>query len=185
MVSIATEELKYERGHLPPLLATILVLNEVWALGTYEYFKAFPVSVLQKTCLIVSKCFHVCAHKSFAYYQLHRNKSKFLDYISESFLRKGISWIVGDVTVSCLHDTRVHFNEFVWVFNLRVTPNACVKRHLEPTHLKSSPLFTFSTKSLGQDSPSVHLFSKTIGSRFTPAKIKLGEDSPSWFIYFR
>ena len=57
--------------------------------------------------------------------------------------------------------------------------NACVKGHLEPTHLKSSPLFTFSTKSLGQDSPSVHLFSKTIGSRFTPAKIKLGEDSPS------
>ena len=38
---------------------------------------------------------------------------------------------------------------------------------------------------LGQDSPSAHLFSKTIGSRFTPAKIKLGEDSPSWFIYFR
>ena len=56
---------------------------------------------------------------------------------------------------------------------------ACVKGHLEPTHLKSSPLFTFSTKSLGQDSPSVHLFSKTIGSRFTTAKIKLGEDSPS------
>ena len=49
--------------------------------------------------------------------------------------------------------------------------NACVKGHLEPTHLKSSPLFTFSTKSLGQDSPSVHVFSKTIGSRFTPAKI--------------
>ena len=64
-------------------------------------------------------------------------------------------------------------------------PNACVKGHLEPTHLKSSPLFTFSTKSLGQDSPSVHLFSKTIGSRFTTSKIKLGEDSPSWFIYFR
>ena len=56
---------------------------------------------------------------------------------------------------------------------------ACVKGHLEPTHLKFSPLFTFSTKSLGQDSPSVHLFSKTIGSRFTTAKIKLGEDSPS------
>ena len=27
------------------------------------------------------------------------------------------------------------------------TANACVKGHLEPTHLKSSPLFTFSTKS--------------------------------------
>ena len=62
---------------------------------------------------------------------------------------------------------------------------ACVKGHLEPTHLKSSPLFTFSTKSLGQDSPSIHLFSKIIGSRFTTAKIKLGEDSPSWFIYNR
>ena len=60
-----------------------------------------------------------------------------------------------------------------------LTTYACVKRHLEPTHLKSSPLFTFSTKSLGQDSPSIHLFSKIIGSRFTTAKIKLGEDSPS------
>ena len=63
--------------------------------------------------------------------------------------------------------------------------NACIKGHLEPTHLKSSPLFTFSTKWLGQDSPSVHLFSKTIGSRSIAAKIKLGEDSPSWFIYSR
>ena len=57
--------------------------------------------------------------------------------------------------------------------------NTCVKRHLGPTHLNSLPLFTFSTKLLGQDSPSVHLFFKTIGSRFTTAKIKLGEDSPS------
>ena len=56
---------------------------------------------------------------------------------------------------------------------------ARVKGHLEPTHLKSSPLFTFSTKSLGQVSPSVHHFSITIGPRFTAAKIKLGEDSPS------
>ena len=62
---------------------------------------------------------------------------------------------------------------------------ACVKEHLEPTHLKSSPLFTFSTKSLGQDSPSIHLFSKIVGSRFTTAKIKLGEDSPSWFLFSR
>ena len=46
-------------------------------------------------------------------------------------------------------------------------PYAPVKGHLEPTHLKSSPLFTFSTKSLTQDSPSIHLFSKIIGSRFT------------------
>ena len=49
-----------------------------------------------------------------------------------------------------------------------------VKRHLEPTHLKSSPLFTFSTKLLSQDSPSIHLFSKVIGSRFTTAKDKVG-----------
>ena len=53
---------------------------------------------------------------------------------------------------------------------------ARVKGHLEPTHLKSSPLFIFSTKLLGQDSPSIHLFSKIIGSRFTTAKIKLAED---------
>ena len=36
--------------------------------------------------------------------------------------------------------------------------NAHVKGYLEPAQLKSSPLFTFSTKLLGQDSPSVHLF---------------------------
>ena len=54
-----------------------------------------------------------------------------------------------------------------------------VKGHLEPTHLKSSPLFTFSTELLGQDSPSFHICSLTIGSRFTTAKIKLGEDSLS------
>ena len=48
-------------------------------------------------------------------------------------------------------------------------PYARVKGHLEPTHLKSSPLFTFFTKSLGQDSPSVHIFSITIGSRFPTA----------------
>ena len=56
------------------------------------------------------------------------------------------------------------------------------QRPSRTTHLKSSPLFTFSTKSLGQDSPSIHLFSKIIRSRFTAAKIKLGEDSPSWFV---
>ena len=61
--------------------------------------------------------------------------------------------------------------------------NACVKGHLEPTHLKSSPLFTFSMKSLDQDSPSIHLFSVTIGSRFTTSKIKFGEDSPSRFVF--
>ena len=66
----------------------------------------------------------------------------------------------------------------------RATIYACIKGHLEPTHLKSSPPFTFSTKLLGQDSPSVHLFSITIGSRFTIAKIKFGEDSPSWFVFF-
>ena len=39
----------------------------------------------------------------------------------------------------------VVFNQMIPV--LRRMPNACVKGHLEPTHLKSSPLFTFSTKS--------------------------------------
>ena len=61
-------------------------------LSTSRHFQLF----LKKICLTVSKCFHVSTYKSFAYYQLHRNKSKFLDYISESFLRKGISWIVGN-----------------------------------------------------------------------------------------
>ena len=50
---------------------------------------------------------------------------------------------------------------------------ACIKGHLEPTHLKSSPLLTFSTKSVSQESPSIHLFSKIIGSRFTTPKNKV------------
>ena len=57
--------------------------------------------------------------------------------------------------------------------------NSRVKGHLEPTRLKSLPLFTFSTKWLGQDTPSVYLFSIKNGSRFTAAKIKFGEDSLS------
>ena len=99
MVSIATEELKYEGGHLPPPPATLLVLNEVWALGTYEYFQAFPV-VLEKICLTVSKMFSCVCSQIICIYQLQQNKSKFLDCISESFLRKGISWIVEDLTFS-------------------------------------------------------------------------------------
>ena len=90
-----------------------------------------------------------------------------------------------------------HGTQLIFMFNHTYTltgqslksylfvPNACVKGHLEPTHLKCSPLFTFSTKSLGQDSPSIHLFSKIIRSRFTTAKIKLGEDSPSLFVFSR
>ena len=56
---------------------------------------------------------------------------------------------------------------------------------LEPTHFKSSPLFTFWIKSLGQNSPSVHLFSVLQLGQDSPraAKIKLGEDSPSWFVF--
>ena len=45
----------------------------------------------------------------------------------------------------------------------------------EATYLKSSPLFIFSKKSFGQDSPLIHLFSKIIGSRFTTVETKLGE----------
>ena len=48
--------------------------------------------------------------------------------------------------------------------------NTHVKGHLEPTHLKSSPLFTFSTKLLGQDSPLVHLFSITTGPDSLPQR---------------
>ena len=79
------------------------------------------------------------------------------------------------LSLLCKANSRKRYRDY-----LKLTPsNAGVKGHLEPTHLKSSPLFTFSTKSLGQDSPTIHLFSKIIGSRFTTAKIKLGEDSPS------
>ena len=73
----------------------------------------------------------------------------------------------------CHKYENVHFRAYFGPIYARV------KGHLEPTHLKFSPLFTFSTKLLGQDSPSIHLFSKIIGSRFTNAKMKLGEDSPS------
>ena len=59
------------RGDIwPPLLAMLLVLNEVWA------HTAFLV-VLEKICLTVSKCFHVCTHKSFAYYQLIEIRASF------------------------------------------------------------------------------------------------------------
>ena len=89
-------------------------------------------------------------------------------------------------------DIRAHLStDEIWFYlsycliAFTASSNACVKGHLKPTHFKSSPLFTFSTKLLGQDSPSIHLFSKIIGSRFTTAKIKLGEDSPSWFVFSR
>ena len=64
-------------------------------------------------------------------------------------------------------------------YSKNINTYACIKGHLEPTHLKPSPLFTFATKLLGQDSPSIYLFSQIIGSRFTIVKIRLGEDSPS------
>ena len=75
-----------------------------------------------------------------------------------------------------------HFFSLLWIQHWFMHASKVIL-NLPTSNL--SPLFTFSTKSLGQDSPSVHLFSKTIGLRFTTAKIKLGEDSPSWFIYFR
>ena len=91
------------------------------------------------------------------------------------FTRIRISKVeIEDVVVNELKEVRNWFNTY-----------ARVKGHLEPTHLKSSPLFTFPTKSLGQDSPSIHFFSKIIGSRFTTSKIKLSEDSPSWFVFSR
>ena len=75
----------------------------VWALGIYKYFKAFPVA-LKKICHTVSKCFHVSTAltKSFAYYQLHRNKSKFLDYIFAVIFEKRNKLNCGDLTISCL-----------------------------------------------------------------------------------
>ena len=71
-----------------------------------------------------------------------------------------------------------------------LTPNAHVKGHPEPTHLKSSPLFTFSTKLLGHewDSPSFHLYNNRVkihrrenkvGWRFTKLIFFLGHDSLS------
>ena len=92
------KKLKHERGHLPPFPRlrywSLMKFGPLVPMHIFRHFQLF----LEKICLTLSKCFHVCAHKSFAYYQLQQNKSKFLDYISESFLRKGISWIVGDLT---------------------------------------------------------------------------------------
>ena len=54
--------------------------------------------------------------------------------------------------------------------------NAAIIRNLEPIYpplLKSSPLFTFSSKLFGPDSPSVHLFPKQFGKDLKTAKIKL------------
>ena len=48
-----------------------------------------------------------------------------------------------------------------------VNTYAFVKGHLKPTHLKSSPLFTFTTELLGQ-----------IHHQFTSFLKKLGQDSP-------
>ena len=48
----------------------------------------------------------------------------------------------------------------------------------------SKGILNLPTSSLPQ-SPSIHLFSKIIRSRFTTPKIKLGEDSPSWFVFSR
>ena len=60
----------------------------------------------------------------FAYYQLHRNKSKFLDYISESFLRKGISWIVGilpfPVYMIIEYNSVSLFGFSIWVWHLKL-----------------------------------------------------------------
>ena len=127
MVSITTNELKYERGHFPlpspspppPRYWSLMKFGPLVPMNTSRHFQLF----WKRFASLFQNVFHVCTHKSFAYYQLHRNKSKYLDYISESFLRKGISWIVGYLTITCLLDTRVQFNELVWVFNLRVVPN--------------------------------------------------------------
>ena len=51
--------------------------------------------------------------------------------------------------------------------------NACVKEHLEPTHLKSSPLFTFSTKSLRQDSPLFQNYWVKIHHRENKCQVKI------------
>ena len=59
------------------------------------------------------------------------------------------------------HSDILSFNLSLWHFVIY----ARVKGHLEPTHLKSSPLFTFLKKLLGQDSPSVHLFFYNIHHR--------------------
>ena len=85
----------------------------------------------------------------------------------------------------CFKSTITFVTYFVSSSKFEPYFNARVKGYLEPTNLKSSPLFTFATKSLGQDSSPVHLFSITIESSFTAAKIKLGEDSPGWFVFPR
>ena len=97
------------------------------------------------------------------------------------------NWLVESVSWSFHFGISINVSMLLMQQNKKLEGNPCVliyarvKGRLEPTHLKSSPLFPFSTKSLRHDSPSIHLFFKMIGSRFTTTEIKLGEDSPSFF----
>ena len=65
-----------DNAHQMLILNHFWILLNLWALGTYEYFQAFPV-VLEKNCISVSKCFHVCTHNVIFSIIKFTNKSKF------------------------------------------------------------------------------------------------------------
>ena len=94
----------------------------VWALGNYKYFHRKHFQLFWKRFAPLFQNVFMCPLKSFAYYQLYRNKSKFLDYISKSFSRKEQVELWGSYHFLGLYDTRVQFNELIWVFNLHVAP---------------------------------------------------------------
>ena len=90
MVSIATEELKYEREHLPPPPPPPPRLG-YWSLQVWIWILPGISSCFGKDlpqCFKMFSC--VRLQTSFAYI-INFNKSKFLDYISKSFLRKGMN----------------------------------------------------------------------------------------------
>ena len=86
---------------------TWYVLHEVY-LGPW-YLQVLPgiSSCFEKVlphCFKIFSCVHSQIIDSFAYYQLHRNKSRFLDYISRVIFEKRNKLNCGDLTISCLHD---------------------------------------------------------------------------------
>ena len=104
----------------------IMFMKFISALGIYKYFRHFQL-LCKRFASLFQNVFMCPLTKLFAYYQLHRNKSKFLDYISAVIFEKRNrpKLNCGDLTISCLHDpddTRVQFSELVLVFNLHVAP---------------------------------------------------------------
>ena len=116
---VPMDDIKRGKFAPPPTPGYTTGLNEVWTLGTYGYFQAFPVVLGKKNASLFQNVFMCALTNHLHIVNFTEKKSTFLDYISESFLRKGISWIVGILPFP-VYMILVQLNELVWVFNLRV-----------------------------------------------------------------